>query len=149
MGRSKANKSIDKFQAAVDYLIEYEGVRGVAIADSEGLVVAKRDSGSFDAEVFCAIALKMTDSLDSILPRLVEPGIEYLALKTAHDWVTIARSDQFLLVVAADRGANDLLNIRIIRALEMISSHLKNKYRKAFSAGSSAVNKKNTEAVNV
>ncbi len=149
MARSKPDKSIDKFQAAVDHLTDYAGVRGAAIADSEGLVVIRKGSGEFDAEVFCAMALKIIDSLDASLPRLFEPGIEHLALKTAKDWVTIARSEQFFLVVAADRETDDLLNVRINRALEMISSHLRNKYRKAFSAGASGVNVKNTEAVNV
>jgi predicted regulator of Ras-like GTPase activity (Roadblock/LC7/MglB family) len=149
MGRSKIVKSKDKFQATVDYLTEYAGVKGAAIADSEGLVVSESHSKEFDAEAFCAMALQITASIDAILPRLFKPGIEHLMLKTAHDWVIIARSDPFLLVVAADRKADDLLNIRVNRALEMISSHLKNKYRRALSAGPAGANAKNMEAIHV
>ncbi len=149
MARSKKPvKNENKFQAAVDYLAEYTGVKGAAIADSEGLVVARSGQGEFDAELHCAIALEIVTTLDSTLAKLMDPGIEHLSLKTAGNWLTVARSKPFCLVIAADKKATDLLNIRIGRALDMISS-LKNKYPQAFSAGPSGVKAKNMEAVHV
>ena len=106
MARSKKPvKNENKFQAAVDYLAEYAGVKGAAIADSEGLVVAKNGQGDFDAELYCAIALEMVTTLDSTLTKLMDPGIEHLSLKTAGNWLTVARSKPFCLVIAADKKA--------------------------------------------
>jgi predicted regulator of Ras-like GTPase activity (Roadblock/LC7/MglB family) len=149
MSRAKTTKkSQDKFQMAVDYLIEYAGVRGVAIADPEGLVIA-HGGNDFDAELHCALAQQITASLNAILPKLIAPEVEHLIIKTPQDWLTVARSATFLLIVVAERNADELLNIRIGRALEMISSHLKGKYQPAFSTDPSGVKAKKMEAINV
>jgi predicted regulator of Ras-like GTPase activity (Roadblock/LC7/MglB family) len=149
MGRTKTVKNQDKFQMAVNYLTEYAGVRGAVIADNEGLVVARSGGEKFNAELYCALAKEIASSLNKILPELIKPGIEYLAIKTSQDWLTVARSESFLLVVAAERNADELLNVRIGRAVEMISSHLKNKYRAVFSDASSGIKKKNMEVAHV
>ena len=149
MSRTKVVKSQDKFQMAVKYLTEYAGVQGAVIADSEGLVIAQCGSEDFDAESFSALALEMTSSLDAILPRLIQPGVEFLSIKTSQNWMTIARSPLFLLVVTAERNSDELLNVRIGRALEMISSHFKNKYPQALNAGPTGIKAKNMEAIHV
>ncbi|HBC47985.1 MAG TPA: hypothetical protein DEO84_09540 [candidate division Zixibacteria bacterium] len=149
MSRIKAVKNQDKFQMAVKYLSEYAGVKGAVIADSEGLVIAQIGTEGFDAETFCALALELSSSLDAILPRLFQPGVEYLAIKTRQDWLTVARSAPFLLIVSAERTADELLTVRIGRALEMISSHLKNKYPQVITAGSNGIKAKNMEAIHV
>jgi predicted regulator of Ras-like GTPase activity (Roadblock/LC7/MglB family) len=128
MSPSKALKNVDRFQVSVDYLTEYSGVKGALISDSEGLVISRSGSKGFNAELYAATVLTLVKSLDQQLVKLVKPGTEYLTIKTRHDWITIAHSSSFYLIVAADRQADDLLNIRISRSMEMISTHLKNKY---------------------
>ena len=128
MGRAKAAINKDRFQVAVDYLSEYAGVRGAVIFDSEGLTIARSGQKNFDGDKHAALGFLLVGAIDAALPRLTEPGIEFLSIKTSKEWLTIARSASLFLVVAAERSADDLLNIRITRSLEMVASHLKEKY---------------------
>jgi predicted regulator of Ras-like GTPase activity (Roadblock/LC7/MglB family) len=151
MNRAKTAKSQDKFQASVDYLAEYTHVRGAVIVDFEGLIVAKKGAAGFDAELFGALGVSIAESINKQISRLFSPGIDLLTLKTHRDWVTIARSSSFFLVVAASRQADDLLSIRISRSLEMISSFLKEKYPNAISSVPSVAEEpaKSMEEINV
>lgn len=128
MSRAKVVAIKDKFQAAIDYLTEYSGVRGAVIVDPEGLAIAAGGHVDFDADKHAAIVLQLETLLDKTLPQLITPGVDWLSIKTAREWLTIARASSFLLVVAADRNVDDLLNIRITRSIEMISSHVKQRY---------------------
>lgn len=147
----KAIKNEDKFQVAVDYLGEYAGIRGVVIADNEGLVISRSGGADFNSDLFAAVALSIINSLDNQLGRLINPGAEYLTIKTHQDWMTVAQASSLLLVVVADRQVDDLLNIRITRALEMITAHLKNKYPALFPGNKpgSKRSSKNAEEIHV
>jgi predicted regulator of Ras-like GTPase activity (Roadblock/LC7/MglB family) len=147
MGRAKQLKSIDKFQNAVGYLIEYSGVKGVVIADSEGLVLTGGGSDGFATEKYAAFALELVNVLRNPLEKLMKPEIEYIGIKTPDYWLTIAISHPLMLVVAADRQADDLLHIRIARSLEMISSHIREKYPAIENL--KAKNARNLEAIHV
>jgi predicted regulator of Ras-like GTPase activity (Roadblock/LC7/MglB family) len=124
----KEPKEDRRFQAAVEYLTDYTGVIGAAIADSEGLVIACGPSDLPDSEMYAALGPEIFVTANRIIERLVDPGCEYLALKTAEKWLTIATTLGFYLIVLADRKADELLNVRIQRALEMISTYIKEKY---------------------
>jgi predicted regulator of Ras-like GTPase activity (Roadblock/LC7/MglB family) len=150
MGRAKQPKSIDKFQNAVGYLAEYSGVRGVVITDREGLVLVGRGAESPELERYAAYALEIIKAVRSPFHELLKSEIEHLVIKTSHDWLTIAVSVPLMLVVVADRQADDLLHIRITRSLEMISSYVREKY--SFSSAtdnSKAKNAKSLEAIYV
>jgi predicted regulator of Ras-like GTPase activity (Roadblock/LC7/MglB family) len=128
MNRSKNTKNADKLQVALDYLSEYSGVRGAVIADNEGLVISKSGHDEFNAELYAALSLSLSSLLAKELVKLSGSNVEFLSIKTSQDWVTIARASHCTLVVAADRRTDDLLGVRISRALEMIATHLKTKY---------------------
>jgi predicted regulator of Ras-like GTPase activity (Roadblock/LC7/MglB family) len=128
MGRAKTTVVKNKFQAALDYLTEYAGVRGAVIVDSEGLAIASGGQAKFDADKHAAFVVQLELVLNQALPQLVTPGVEWLTIKTGDDWLTVARASALLLVVAADRNVDDLLNIRITRSIDMISSHMKQRY---------------------
>jgi predicted regulator of Ras-like GTPase activity (Roadblock/LC7/MglB family) len=128
MGRAKTAAVKNKFQAALDYLTEYAGVRGAVIVDSEGLAIASGSHGQFDADKHAAFVVHLESVLNQALPPLATPGVEWLSIKTGDEWLTIARASELRLVVAAERNAGDLLNIRITRSSDMISSHLKQRY---------------------
>ncbi len=124
----KATNQLDRFQVSVEYLTEYSGVKGAVIADREGLVVATSPRKGFDAEICAAIGLDLVEIIDRNLVRLIDPGCKFLSVKTGKDWITVAQTSIFYLIVMADRKADDLINIRISRSLDMISSHMKEKY---------------------
>jgi predicted regulator of Ras-like GTPase activity (Roadblock/LC7/MglB family) len=150
MGRAKQVKNIDKFQNAIGYLIEYSGVKGAVIADFEGLVLAGGGINGFEPEKYAAYSLEIINAVQGPLQKLLRPEVDHLGIKTPRDWLTIAVAHPLMLVVAADRRADDLLHIRIARSLEMISSKLKEKYSLAPSADNTkAKNAKSLEAINV
>jgi predicted regulator of Ras-like GTPase activity (Roadblock/LC7/MglB family) len=134
MARAKQSKQIkqvkgkDKFLVAVEYLTEYTGVRGAIIADSEGMVIVSHGGSSFDADYYAALSLDIFETVKAPLRRLFEPEVEFLSIKTPVDWLTLAWSEPLILIVAAQRQADDLLNIRISRSLEMIAANVKEKY---------------------
>lgn len=146
----KAAKSADKFRAAVEYLTEYSGVRGALIIDDEGLVIVQSPGKGFDGELWAAKGLELVNQMGKKLQGMTRPGCESLTFKTEADWVTVAKSSVFFLVVLADRKADDLLSVRISRAVEMISSYIKEKYPALLSeSGSARKSERKVEASNV
>jgi predicted regulator of Ras-like GTPase activity (Roadblock/LC7/MglB family) len=150
MGRAKHTESKDKFQTAVEYLTEYSGVTGAVIANPEGLVIAHSGNSGFEPDSYAALSLQLIESVQTPLQRVTSPDIDSLTVKTASCWVTVARTKQFLLVVAAERQTDDLLNIRITRSFDMISSYLREKYSsEARGEVSKAKTKKSREDIHV
>ena len=147
----KTAKQQNKFQTAVEYLTDYAGVKGALITDSEGLTIIKSPDEGFDGDYCAAVGLELISVMDKNLRGLAEPGCEFLSLKTGQDWVTVAKSSIFYLIVIAERKADDLLSVRISRALEMIMSYMKEKYPALLLSGESAGPKieKKMEAYNV
>jgi predicted regulator of Ras-like GTPase activity (Roadblock/LC7/MglB family) len=150
MGRAKQVKSNDRFQSAVGYLVEYSGVRGVVITDGEGLVLAGGGVNGFEPEKYAAYSLEILNSTRGSLQKLLKPEIDYLGIKTPHDWLTIAVCHPLMLVVVADRQADDLLHIRVTRSLEMISANLRERYSLVPPADNAKTkNAKSLEAIHV
>jgi predicted regulator of Ras-like GTPase activity (Roadblock/LC7/MglB family) len=124
----KSSSQDNKFQASAEYLTDYDGVKGAVITDSEGLVVIQSPASGFDGELCAATGLELISVMDRSIGKIAEPGCEYLSIKTGRDWITVAKSTVFYVVVLAERKADDLLNVRISRALEMIASYIKDRY---------------------
>lgn len=124
----KTNKTQNKFQVAVQYLTEHAGVKGAVITDREGLVVIQDPVEGFDGEMHAAVGLDLISLIDRNLGELAEPGCEFLTIKTGADWLTLGRASIFYLIVKAQRETDELLNVRISRAIEMISLYMTEKY---------------------
>ena len=124
----KTPRDSNKFQSAVDYVAGYSYVKGAVLADGDGMVIAKSGKDGLNEELYAATALEVVKALNLKIGKMVSSGTEYVTIKTNREWVTVAQISSFFLIVGAVRHADDLLNIRITRALEMISLHLKNKY---------------------
>lgn len=118
----------NKFQSALEYLGEYRGVKGVVIFDIEGLVVGYLSQGNFDVETFSPLVLLMHDSVNSVMKRLGEMPVQTIAVKTENSWITIRRIGDLVLVVNADSETDELLKVRIEQVVDMIKTHLKDKY---------------------
>jgi predicted regulator of Ras-like GTPase activity (Roadblock/LC7/MglB family) len=124
----KGLNEVCRLQTSVDYLTDYAGVIGAVIADHEGLVVACSPPSLVDAELYAALGPEIFSATDRNIGRLINPGCKYVSLKTDDRWLTIATTQGFLLIVLADRKADDLLNVRVQRTLDMIANHIKEKY---------------------
>jgi len=124
----KAEKKDNKFQAALDYLVEYRGVREAAILDRDGLLVGYCGAGFSGAEAFAPLSLLMLHNIDAVLERLGENKAGSVVVKTVDSWLTIQAAANLILVVRASSEADDLLRVRIGRAADMIRLHVQEKY---------------------
>lgn len=124
----KQDKKENKFQNALEYLGEYRGVKGAVIFDIEGLVVGYLPRDSFNAEVFSPLILLMHDDVNAIMKRLREKPAQSIVVKSTDSWITIVRIGDLVLVVNADSDTDELLKVRIGQVVDMIKTHLKDKY---------------------
>ncbi len=121
-------KTDDRFQTALEYLDEYRGIKGAVIFDIEGLVVGWIGQEKFDAEFFSALALLMLDQVNNVLIRLNENHSQSVTIRTNDSWITFKVIGSFVLAVNAEGNTDKLLKVRIEQAIEMIKTHLKDKY---------------------
>ncbi len=121
-------KTDDRFQTALKYLDEYRGIKGAVIFDIEGLVVGWIGQEKFDAEFFSALALLMLDQVNNVLIRLNENHSQSVTIRTNDSWITFKVIGSFVLAVNAESNTDKLLKVRIEQAIEMIKTHLKDKY---------------------
>lgn len=118
----------NKFQSALEYLGEYRGVKGVVVFDIDGLVVDHLSQDNFDAETFSPLVLFMHDNINDVMKRLGEKPVQTIVVKTEDSWITVRRIGDLVLVVNADSETDELLKVRIGQAVDMIKTHLKDKY---------------------
>jgi len=124
----KQEKMENKFQATLEYLAEYRGVKAAAICDDEGLVISSIGQENIDAEYFSPLVLLILEQANKVLNRLNENPVQSMVIKTNDSWLTIECIDNIILVVNAAIETDELLKVRIGQAVEMIKSHLKDKY---------------------
>ncbi len=128
-------------EAALDYVKEYSGVEGVILLDQEGLVVANRVNSGWDDEKIAPLALLLRKINSQELGKIDTSPIERMELLSQKLWISLNNIGDFTLVCLAHRSTDELLNIRILKAVEMIRKYLDEKYAGIFS--------KNQEVENV
>lgn len=116
------------FEGALDYLKEYSGVEGVILVDNEGLVVSKRVNEGWDEEKIAPLALLLRKVNSDQLKKMDASPIERVEFLSQKLWISLNSIDDFTLLSLAQRSTDELLNIRILKAVEMIKTHLKKKY---------------------
>jgi len=77
---------------------------------------------------FSPLALLILEQTNKVLNRLNENPVQSMVIKTNDSWLTIECIDNIILVVNAAIETDELLKVRIGQAVEMIKSHLKDKY---------------------
>jgi predicted regulator of Ras-like GTPase activity (Roadblock/LC7/MglB family) len=125
---TKVEKKENKFQTALEYLIEYQGVKGAIIFDREGLVIDYLNRDDIDAEMFSSLALLILDQVSGILNKLGERPVSSMVVKNQDSWITIERINDLLLVVRAGNNTDELLKVRIGQAVDMVRTYVKEKY---------------------
>jgi predicted regulator of Ras-like GTPase activity (Roadblock/LC7/MglB family) len=116
-------------------------VEGVILLDNEGLVISKRVNAGWDDEKIAPLALLLREINSQQLSKIDTSPIERMELLSQKLWISLNNIDDFTLVSVAHRSTDELLNIRILKAVEMIKKYLDEKYAGIFS--------KNQEVENV
>lgn len=116
------------FEEALDYVMEYSGVEGVILVDGEGLVLSKRLNAGWDEEEIAPLASLLRKTSSDQLAKIDESPIERIEFISGALWIRLNSIGDFTLMSLAHRSTDELLNIRILKAVEMIEKYLKKKY---------------------
>ncbi len=116
------------FEEALDYLQEYSGVEGALLVDHEGLIVSKRLNPGWDEEKIAPLALLLRRTSSEEIAKIDQSPIERIEFLSRTLWIRLNSIGEFTLISLAHRSTDELLNIRILKAVEMIERYLKKKY---------------------
>jgi predicted regulator of Ras-like GTPase activity (Roadblock/LC7/MglB family) len=115
-------------EETLGFLKEYPGVEGALLIDSEGLIIAQEVDPAVDEEKIAPLALSFAQTNGSLLGKIGEKHLERLQIFSENVWLNINHVGDFILITLASRSADELLNIRILKAQEAIKKYLENKY---------------------
>ena len=116
------------FDRAVTYLGEHASVNLAAVVDDEGLLLASFKRGQIDPDVWAPLALLFIDESRQVLKRGQMDELEKIDVMLKDKRLVVARPEGCYLLVVAERHDDDLLNIRINQALEMIGRFVAERY---------------------
>lgn len=115
------------FDDAVSYVGEYSGVRLCWIADSDGLPLAvwQRQHYTGDADFWAPISVEMMEFQQRRLSTGGEPcHPERVEIHTDRGRLVVEAVRDLWLGVLTEPDTDELINVRITRAREMIDRHL-------------------------
>ena len=110
------------------YVKEYTGVEGVLLIDSEGLIVAKQTNADLNEEQLAPFMLGLEEANNRALERIDEKRASRIELYTPGRWINLTRIFNLVMVTVANRYTDELLNVRIAQAAEMIRKYMTKKY---------------------
>jgi predicted regulator of Ras-like GTPase activity (Roadblock/LC7/MglB family) len=120
---------------ALSYVKEYTGVEGVLLIDHSGLIVAKNILPSLNEDEIAPFVATLKEANNKNLNKIKEKEIERLELFTQERWISLHQIYSFILVSIASRNTDELLNVRLHKAKEIIQKSLEEKYSKAILLG--------------
>jgi predicted regulator of Ras-like GTPase activity (Roadblock/LC7/MglB family) len=110
------------------YVKDYSGVEVCLLVDEEGMIVAQKGDPRIETEALAPLAGLLEESCLKVLNRISEKKLEKLETFTPHLRFSLHRVLDYWLVVISDRHTDDLLNIRIQRAVEQLTKKISEKY---------------------
>lgn len=122
-------KDINGFERAVRYLGEHQAVLIATVIDKEGLTMAafRREDG--DPEGWAPLSLLFQQANEKLLDRNEEKSkLNHLDLAFGTKRLVIARVSGFNLLVLCKREEDELLNVRIIQASDIIRKYSSERY---------------------
>ncbi|RKX25803.1 MAG: hypothetical protein DRP45_05065 [Candidatus Zixiibacteriota bacterium] len=120
----------DAFGRAVRYIGEHASVHLAAIVDHEGLLLSSFKRGDIDSEEWAPLALLFFEKSSEVLDRRSLGVPSRLDMLLDDRKLNIARDTYGYMIVVSDRDADEMLNIRINQALEMVRKYVSERYSK-------------------
>ena len=117
------------FDDALAYIGEQKGVLKAYLVDEDGLVLARFESGgTWEDELWAAWGLVLVERNKELSSRVDRSDFQSLELSTSSGKVYVQKVLEFYLVAVVEPQADELLNVRLVRASEMIKRHWQEKY---------------------
>jgi predicted regulator of Ras-like GTPase activity (Roadblock/LC7/MglB family) len=124
------SEHVPDFDAAVSHVASYSTVGLVLLVDEEGLSVARASRGSADSDLWAPVVNLLYDSILQQLRRTSDADVRRLQITLTRERLVVERVEPFYLAVLCDQNTDELVNVRIAQAVEMIRKYYDHKYRK-------------------
>lgn len=118
------------FDKATRYIGEHGSVKLAAVVDHEGLLLSNFARGGIIAEDVAPFALLIKANGAGSMNFLSYGCPERVEFQLSNDRVVLCYEETYCLMVIAERHSDDLLNIRINQAMEMVKKHMSERYGK-------------------
>lgn len=116
------------FERATRYLGEDGSVTFAGVVDAEGLLMANFKRREAVPEDWAPLSLVLLESNSSILRRGDCGGLLKVDLSLEDKRVIVAFESGYHLMVVANENSDDVLNVRVNQALEMIRKYVEERY---------------------
>ena len=130
---------VPDFDAAVAHVASYSTVGLALLVDDEGLCVARAARGTADSDLWAPVVNLLYHATLRELRRTPDADVRRLQLSLSRERLVVERVEPFYLAVLCDHNTDDLVNVRITQAVEMIRKYYEHKYRKAAPQGAAEV----------
>jgi len=110
----------DSTENALDYIMDFSGVIGCLLTNNEGLLIESRWHSKEGADLWAANTADLFRANLLVLERCGDRTVHNLEIKTGQRKIGIYSLSGLLLTVVSKHSADELLKIRIIRAIEML-----------------------------
>lgn len=121
---------VPDFDAAVSHVASYSTVGLVILVDEEGLCVARASRGSADSDLWAPVINLLYDSVIRELRRTPDSDVRRFQVTLSHERLVVERVAPFYLAVLFDHNTDELVNVRIAQAVEMVKRYYEHKYPK-------------------
>jgi len=119
---------LNGFDKATKYVGEDGSVRLVAVIDREGLLLSNFTRGGLVAEDIAPYALTILATCANKMEKIDYDAPERIDFMLKDERIVLATEKHCSLMVIAERRSDDLLNIRISQAIEMIRKYMSERY---------------------
>lgn len=124
-----------QFDKAVAYLGESAAVHMALLVDEEGLPLARFTRCDEDEELWAPLAIILEGRNSQVLNRYKRGGDpEKIDITTRQNRILVRRIEHVVLVVLAERDADDTVLIRLAQATDMIRKYVSERYSPALFA---------------
>jgi predicted regulator of Ras-like GTPase activity (Roadblock/LC7/MglB family) len=107
------------FETIIADLLGVSGVKGVYIADSEGMLIESESIGLANEETCAALIVEMLNKASEIMQKLLNDKPDVLTVEGKMERVIVSRASNFILGIVADIKANyGLLKIELKKAVD-------------------------------
>lgn len=122
------NTDSNGFDKATKYVGEDGSVRLVAVIDREGLLLSNFTRGGLVAEDVAPYTLSIMKTCADKMAKIEYGSPERIDFMLKDERIVLATEKYCSLMVIAERRSDDLLNIRINQAIEMIRKYMSERY---------------------
>jgi len=119
---------INGFDRAVRYIGEHGSVSLACVVDHEGLLVSSFKRGEVEPEDWAPMALLFIEGNAMVLKRSDLECPDRIEIIFMERRITVAREQGFALMVIAEQQSDNLLNIRINQAIDIVGRFVTERY---------------------